>query len=442
MRRSNSSPYRALQLIGVAALTTCFVAIYFRQQKLSAIHLQLNTHTKRSAEVKPKTEDKALPVLPEPWGSYHTFLRPAPLDPCPKEFIEGTWTSNHSMGNATLPLTLEAQREIYENQHPPDCSKAKYLVYRVGPNGIGAVFHVTGVALHLALDLGRVFVEEPGTFLTNSPQCKDKPTLDSCYFLPFSGCRPTDEQMRGALRLGHETDASKLDERLANAAVLIAEHDSLLGVRAAAPRRFQERLAKSTAIDPKKFYYWWRAQAVTYMIRPRPEVLADLEQRRRKFLAGAPPAPGCISVHVRHGDKHVESEVFEDQVYEKLAAKVRALAPSYFTDQLFVSTEDPETITYFVNGTNWRTGYTSGVPRKPDRSKPNLSYMADIGYYEEMLNSLLNLDLALECWAFVGSIFSNWVRLIDELRATLRCKANAVFSDVHYDNPHQMDVNW
>ncbi len=49
------------------------------------------------------------------------------------------------------------------------------------------------------------------------------------------------------------------------------------------------------------------------------------------------------------------------------AAKIRALAPDYFTDELFVSTEDPETVAYFVNKTDWRTGYTDGVPRKPDR---------------------------------------------------------------------------
>ncbi|EFJ42210.1 hypothetical protein VOLCADRAFT_107370 [Volvox carteri f. nagariensis] len=446
-------PYRVLQAVGLAALTTCLVAIYFRQQKLSAIHIHLNTHEMEHRDVIPgdkqKTTVKALPALAEPWGSHHMFLRQAPYDPCPKQFIEGTWTSKRSMGNATLPLTLEAQREIHEHQHPPDCSKAKYLVYAVHPNGIGAVFHVTGVALHLALDLGRVFVEQSGTFLTGHPKCNGKDTLDSCYFLPFSGCRPTEEQMKSAVTISFEDENLLVQPGAdpttlhANAAVVIATHGALVKIRAAAPRRFQARLS-ATAMDPKKHYYWWRAQSVAYMLRPRPEVLADLEERRSRLLAGPTPLPGCISVHVRHGDKGVEAEVFEDKMYDEIAAKLRALAPSYFTDQLFVSTEDPETINYFVNQTNgkWHTGYTAGVPRKPDRHRPNLAYMAEIGYYEEMLNSLLNLDLALECSGFVGSIFSNWVRLIDELRATMRCKANAVFADVHYQNPHEMDVNW
>ncbi len=33
-------------------------------------------------------------------------------------------------------------------------------------------------------------------------------------------------------------------------------------------------------------------------------------------------------------------------------------------------------------------------------------------------------------------------RLIDEMRSTIRCKADAVFVDVVYENPHSMDVNW
>ncbi len=37
-------------------------------------------------------------------------------------------------------------------------------------------------------------------------------------------------------------------------------------------------------------------------------------------------------------------------------------------------------------------------------------YMAEIGYYEEVLNGLHNLHLALHCDGFVGSIYSNWVR--------------------------------
>lgn len=71
------------------------------------------------------------------------------------------------------------------------------------------------------------------------------------------------------------------------------------------------------------------------------------------------------------------------------------------------------------------------LPRcRPDRNRPNLVYMQQHGYNEEFLDGLLNLDLALHCDGFVSSFLSNWARLIEELRSTVRCKAGSMYVDV------------
>ncbi len=44
------------------------------------------------------------------------------------------------------------------------------------------------------------------------------------------------------------------------------------------------------------------------------------------------------------------------------------------------------------------------------RKKNNVVYMKEHGFAEEMLDGLLNLDLALQCDGFVSSINSNWAR--------------------------------
>jgi glycoprotein 6-alpha-L-fucosyltransferase/import inner membrane translocase subunit TIM50 len=44
------------------------------------------------------------------------------------------------------------------------------------------------------------------------------------------------------------------------------------------------------------------------------------------------------------------------------------------------------------------------------RKKNNIVYMKEHGFAEEMLDGLLNLDLALQCDGFVSSINSNWAR--------------------------------
>ena len=89
---------------------------------------------------------------------------------------------------------------------------------------------------------------------------------------------------------------------------------------------------------------------------------------------------------------------------------------------------------------------------RPDPTKP-LSQWGDLksldlgSSSEEMLDSLVTLDLALSCDGFVASFLSNWARLIQELRSTVRCKAHKVFLDVGTEMMHDnavgsLDLNW
>ena len=79
------------------------------------------------------------------------------------------------------------------------------------------------------------------------------------------------------------------------------------------------------------------------------------------------------------------------------------------------------------------------APRLPNIGLSPLAYA--LSPYEEVLNSLLHLDLALQCDGFVGTLSSNWCRLIDELRSTVRCKAHAPYLDAQQDSlPY--DVDW
>lgn len=79
---------------------------------------------------------------------------------------------------------------------------------------------------------------------------------------------------------------------------------------------------------------------------------------------------------------------------------------------------------------------------KPDRSKSNLQYMEEHGFASEVLNGLLSLDLATQCDGFVASVYSNWARLIDELRSTIRCKAHKTYMDVEFRLSHNLFYEW
>jgi hypothetical protein len=54
---------------------------------------------------------------------------------------------------------------------------------------------------------------------------------------------------------------------------------------------------------------------------------------------------------------------------------------------------------------------------------------------DEVLNRMMNLDLALDCDAWVTTLSSNRGRLIEELRSTSRCKANGIYRDAEQSHP-------
>jgi hypothetical protein len=47
---------------------------------------------------------------------------------------------------------------IWQNQHPPDCSTAKFLAIGGWEEGFGSEIHVMGSGLAVAMQMGRVFV--------------------------------------------------------------------------------------------------------------------------------------------------------------------------------------------------------------------------------------------------------------------------------------------
>lgn len=107
-------------------LLTGLLTLYLRHESLnvhsgirSAIHVE---HAVASTVSATGVSGASAPrkQLEEPWGSHHMYVKSGPLAPCPKQFAPGSWAST-SMGQWTLPLTLEAQQEIYANQNPEDC---------------------------------------------------------------------------------------------------------------------------------------------------------------------------------------------------------------------------------------------------------------------------------------------------------------------------------
>lgn len=194
-----------------------------------------------------------------------------------------------------LPHSAQVQQAIWEHQNPQDCASARYLLYSnpalgEGSHGVGSLLHLETTALLLALNTGRVLVEVPGTYLTDHPYCSNRSatTLDSCYFVPLSGCTVTPEQVKGATFLDAKQPAdvaALLADSASNATLpqfvrtnrLLAMKNPLVH---SVPAAFKS-LVNASGIPAKNAYYWWRAQAVAYIVRPNADALAQIALRKR-----------------------------------------------------------------------------------------------------------------------------------------------------------------
>jgi L-rhamnose mutarotase len=79
---------------------------------------------------------------------------------------------------------------IWQNQNPPDCRKAKYLIVEGWYQGFGSEFHIYGAALAAGIETNRVVLQQGGwTWRFKNKFCRDqqKNSLE-CYFLPWSKC--------------------------------------------------------------------------------------------------------------------------------------------------------------------------------------------------------------------------------------------------------------
>ena len=327
--------------------------------------------------------------------------------------------------------TALAQRAIWEHQHPKNCSNATFIQYFHLGGGIGSQLHLLGQALALAMHLGRVLVlpsADPAMRLIDPTFCPGAHGFE-CWLQNITHCHPTGDvlsifKVPGVPGFSHQS----------------------------VPELFRPFLA-SSPIKRTFWFYWWRAQSVTYLVRFNKRTREALDSLRSETLfACDSPArmpvleAGAISVHVRHGRKWSEASMYNFTEYKNIldhladdSQDLRVLyeevaesnatfsypAEAYSGRKAFLSTEDPkvvdEALKLCAAEPRWQVFYTK-VNRSNEDSWTNIRSFEHAR--REILIGFMNLELALEADAWVCTLSSNWCRLIDELRMTIGRKAS------------------
>lgn len=371
-------------------------------------------------------------------GGHHIYKAGHVADSCvPSQFNPTYWTDGRQVSvGSSLVGTAFAQRAIWKHQHPHDCKAAKYILWNPTRHGIGSNYHIMGGALAYGLALGRVLIlmDDLDHPYYDPQYCGDRePSFHTCYFEPISNCSLKDARaVLGVEALNYDglttvqlLDADRPDEKVVKI-LQGPQHPHFY------PPLFSTFL-ETSPINPDKFYYWWRAQSLAFLLRPNNRTLDELRDRKGRMYPWTIER-GTISCHIRHGDKFLEYRPTDDRAYVKALEEVLALdGQRALKRHVFLLTDDPKSVRYFSKLQNWNVTYTS-VPRSEEHTVP-IERALKHGRANELLHSLVDLDLALECDAWVGTLTSNWSRLIDELRSTIRCKANAVYWDAAQANP-------
>ena len=307
--------------------------------------------------------------------------------------------------------TAHLQKSISMLQNPPEgCSGAKFLVYDPPNYGIGSTIHLTAMLLGTALCTGRIlYLHAPkGSPHTSwrSPGCAVS-SLE-CYFERLTSCMLDEHELQSAPRI-NASNADSLKETRVVRTELYGE-----GLPCGFCTNYKDLpLLESVPSDIRHYFAGselpMMSQLARYVVRPLP----NFDKQIRDFLGrhmSAPLIRPFASMHVRYGDKYTEVPRVDLDVYMNvLRQKGRHIKT------VFLSTETEEVITSLSQ----RYPNTSFAWIKYDRIETNGPGSLTNGAQErEMIASMANLYVAVQADFFVGSLSSNWCRLIHELERT------------------------
>lgn len=391
-----------------------------------------------------------------------------------------TWPNltdhKHSLHkNSTIYGMKYAFEEVWNHQHPKDCSNVKFLINGFHNGGFGSELHVLGAVLGLGMEMGRVVIQNPMVHpavsweLDNEFCHKSDSKSLSCYYEPWSSCTIFDALGPDALKiLKRATIMGPQPFKLPNLAgfpfptdnveklkddsfrkSFIQQHSSMKTVMVKVPGWMKfgivpnmfRNLLECSPVQPQFQYYWWRAISTAYLVRPNAAVL---EWMKAHPMTTYDETEDYISVYIRRGDKSIEANLPPVDSFTNAADKLYKdgylSSPKEKKRLMFLASEDTKVLDAM---TQWNAKeqrydiqYTTIFDRKgllAERSAEEREKHTVRGpdhHPEEYLSMLLNVHYLIRGSGYVCTLSSNFCRLVDELRATVAGKAEKPYADL------------
>ena len=357
----------------------------------------------------------------------------------------------------TLVNSGDALDAIWKNQHPSNCSAAKFIISPGYNTGFAGRIHVEAWRLSFALQLGRVYLEHPsGDWIlweTNNAFCRNQSGFAAsqtlqCFYQPWSNCTMEhallETTYKGVDDLPILDPVRQLSVSFVNETLRYHTNAALEHMKAfVLTYDFSKSFHRTQMIPHVPFvikslisgcstsetaFIYWRTVATTYLLRPSPAALIALQQLKSFSTSDN----HTLSVYVRHGDKGVEMTLLDFPVYAKYceqAIKNYSMTTGVDIHSVFIGTEDarvlPEAVRW-AKQQNLTLLYTELYDRDIYSARQDAIKHHDFEY----LSMMLNLEHSLQSAMWICTLPSNWCQAVDELRQTVGSKANRLFIDI------------
>jgi hypothetical protein len=362
----------------------------------------------------------------------------------------------------------EGMDAIWQNQHPADCSKAKFLIGGGFESGFGSEIHVLGSGMALAMSLNRVYImlatngdsslmdkmHSNNKFQVDIDFCrKQGKTNLECYYEPWSSCTLEDALQGTTLQTlrmqGLNIAFNDLKKQVRQERTLIVHLSPELVDEIPAPLM---PMLHCSPFPPDKYRYWWRSLTAAYIMRPNTATTAlIMKHRRDPEMTFDQENEQCVSVYVRRGDKHLEMNIIQDETL--FFKQAQEFSKDFKTPSgqpqshpvMFIGSEDPSVMDSAIawgKKNDWKVLYSNLFDRRAistglnNEQQQAARQAGTFTHHEwEYFTMVLNIDAHIRCSAFVCTHRSNYCRIIDELRATVAHKANRKYADFSCGSP-------
>ena len=322
--------------------------------------------------------------------------------------------------------TYYVQHEIWKRQFPPTCENKKFLIVPLWFYGIGSIIHVLTQSLSWAINSDRIlitYVKKEGKW--GDPEfCDPENQSIMCYLAPLTNCTILDININELLTKDYQHVQSpkyyvsdNIDAINNSTFIYLIRTNPLLSF--SIPFFLNDFLELSHIIKSAKWF--WRIQAATFITRLN-ERTVDWIRKYEKENCRDCKNEYDISLYIRHGDKEIEMKMIDANVYKE-TLKILTNLGMKKNYTIYANADDQEsvdiihTIPYFIVSIN-RTRHNFGIKELMRESHISLISFTD-------LYNQIRADHS------IGTISSNWNRLIYELKNTVGMKSDGIIFEVN-----------